>query len=120
MRGELPTFCRQVSGLTMSLGTWPGDCIIQQAVWCVSTAIKRIFDLLAKNVGGQCKTFSMQRIRGAHGGHAGWGPLCSTLIGAGNAVWLIIGKIETSEAMTNDLACQYGNAGVQTRQSNQG
>jgi len=78
-------------------------------LWCASTVLKGIFDPLAKNVGGPYKTFPIESIRWAHGGYAGWGTLCGTLIGAGNAIGLITGNIETAEAMTNDLAFYYAN-----------
>jgi len=78
-------------------------------MWCASTVLKGLFDPLAKSVGGPYRTFPVESIRWAHGGYAGWGTLCGTLVGAGTAIGLITGDIETSEAMTNDLAFYYAN-----------
>jgi hypothetical protein len=45
----------------------------------------------------------------AHGGLAGWGTVCGTMIGASTAIGFITGDVDTSEAMSNDLMFYYAN-----------
>jgi hypothetical protein len=78
-------------------------------LWCASTVLKGIFTPLANSVGGPYKTFPVESMRWAHGGVAGWGTVCGSLVGAGTAIGLITGDIYTAEAMTNDLTFYYAN-----------
>jgi hypothetical protein len=78
-------------------------------LWCASSVLKGMFDPLAKSVGGPYKTFNVESMRWAHGGLAGWGTVCGTMIGASTAIGFITGDIDTSEAMSNDLMFYYAN-----------
>lgn len=78
-------------------------------LWCASTVLKGIFDPLAKSVGGPYRTFPVESMKWAHGGLAGWGTVCGTMIGASTAIGFITGDIDTAEAMSNDLMFYYAN-----------
>jgi hypothetical protein len=76
-------------------------------LWCASTVLGGLFTPLKQSVGGPYKSFPIESIRWAHGGLAGWGTVCGTLVGSGTAIGLITGDIDTAEAMTNDLMFYY-------------
>lgn len=76
-------------------------------LFCAATVLKGIFDPLAKSVGGPYATFPVESMKWAHGGVAGWGTVCGTLIGASTAVGFITGDTDTTEAMSNDLMFYY-------------
>ena len=77
-------------------------------LFCASTVLKGIFTPLAKSVGAPFTTFPVESMKWAHGGVAGWGTVCGTLIGASTAVGFITGDTDTTEAMANDLMFYYG------------
>ncbi len=76
-------------------------------LFCASTVLKGIFTPLAKSVGAPFSTFPVESMKWAHGGVAGWGTVCGTLIGASTAVGFITGDTDTTEAMSNDLMFYY-------------
>lgn len=76
-------------------------------LFCAATVLKGIFDPLARSVGGPYQTFPVESMKWAHGGVAGWGTVCGTLIGASTAVGFITGDTDTTEAMSNDLMFYY-------------
>jgi len=76
-------------------------------LFCAATVLKGIFDPLAASVGGPYRTFPVDSMKWAHGGVAGWGTVCGTLIGASTAVGFITGDTDTTEAMSNDLMFYY-------------
>ncbi len=78
-------------------------------LWCASTVLKGIFDPLAKSVGGPYRTFPVASMKWAHGGLAGWGTVCGTMVGASTAIGFITGDVDTAEAMSNDLMFYYAN-----------
>ncbi len=78
-------------------------------LFCASTVLKGIFTPLANSIGGPYKTFPVESMKWAHGGVAGWGTVCGTLIGASTAAGFITGDTDTVEAMSNDLMFYYAN-----------
>ena len=78
-------------------------------LWCASTVLKGIFDPLAQSVGGPYKTFPVESMKWAHGGLAGWGTVCGTMVGASTAIGFVTGNVDTAEAMSNDLMFYYAN-----------
>ena len=78
-------------------------------LFCASTVLKGIFTPLAKSVGAPFSTFPVESMKWAHGGVAGWGTVCGTLIGASTAAGFITGDTDTVEAMSNDLMFYYAN-----------
>jgi hypothetical protein len=79
------------------------------SLFCAATVLKGIFDPLARSVGGPYKTFPVESMKWAHGGVAGWGTVCGTLVGASTAAGFITGDTDTVEAMSNDLMFFYAN-----------
>lgn len=76
--------------------------------FCAMTVLKGLFTPLRKSVGGPYKDYPLAAVKSFHGGVAGWGTVCGTLLGAGTAIGLIAGP-EHTEAMTNDMMFYYGN-----------
>ncbi len=75
--------------------------------WCCSTVLAGLVSQLRKRVGGPWKDFPIDAYRWAHGGLAGWGALCGTMVGAGIVIGLVTKDTDTAEAMVNDLAFFY-------------
>ncbi len=75
--------------------------------WCTSSVIAGLVEHLAKNAGGAWKEYPVDAMRWAHGGLAGWGALCGTLVGAGTIIGLATNETDIAEAMVNDLAFYY-------------
>lgn len=75
--------------------------------WCTSSVISGLVEHLAKNAGGMWKEYPVDSMRWAHGGLAGWGALCGTLVGAGTIIGLVTSETDIAEAMVNDLAFYY-------------
>lgn len=77
--------------------------------WCASSVIAGLVTELQEKAGGSWKTFPIDCMRWAHGGMAGWGALCGSLVGAGTVIGLVTNETDVSEAMANDLAFYYSN-----------
>lgn len=75
--------------------------------WCASSVIAGMVEPLRRQVGGKWKDFPIDAMRWAHGGMAGWGCLCGTLVGAGTVVGLITNDTDIAEEMANDLCFYY-------------
>lgn len=75
--------------------------------WCASAVIAGLVTELAAKTGGAWKEYPIDAMRWAHGGFAGWGTLCGTLVGAGAVIGLVVKDTDVAEAMTNDLAFYY-------------
>ena len=75
--------------------------------WCCSTVLEGLVSQLRKTVGGPWNDFPVDAYRWAHGGLAGWGALCGTMVGAGIVIGLVTKDTDTAEAMVNDIAFFY-------------
>ena len=70
--------------------------------FCAYATLSGIVKTLAEKVGGPYKTFPMEAVMFAHGGTAGWGGTCGTLIGAGVGASLAAGH-KDAEDITNEV-----------------
>lgn len=77
--------------------------------WCASSVMAGFVEPLRAKAGGLWKDFPIDAMRWAHGGMAGWGALCGTLVGAGTVIGLVTNETDVSEGMANDLAFYYSN-----------
>lgn len=75
--------------------------------WCAASVFAGFSELLQKKVGGKWNDFPVDSLRWAHGGLAGWGALCGTLVGAGMVIGLSTRDTDIAEKMVNDLAFYY-------------
>ena len=81
--------------------------------FCAYAALSGIVQTLAEKVGGPYKTFPMEAIMFAHGGTAGWGGTCGTLIGAGIGASLVAGH-KDAEDITNEVMYYYADTALPT------
>lgn len=77
--------------------------------FCTYAVLSGIISVLREKVGGPYNQFPIHAFTFAHGGTAGWGATCGTLIGAGIAASLVTGP-KTGEEITNEVIRFYGNA----------
>jgi hypothetical protein len=83
-------------------------------LFCAATVLKGIFTPLANAVGGPYATFPVESMKWAHGGVAGWGTVCGSLLGGNTAIGFVVGDTDTVEAMTNDLMFHYASTVLPT------
>ncbi|HKN18736.1 MAG TPA: C-GCAxxG-C-C family protein [Dissulfurispiraceae bacterium] len=81
--------------------------------FCAYAALSGIVQTLAAKVGGPYKTFPMEAIMFAHGGTAGWGGTCGTLIGAGIGASLVAGH-KDAEEIINEVMYYYSDTALPT------
>ncbi len=81
--------------------------------FCAYAALSGIVETLAEKVGGPYKTFPMQSVMFAHGGTAGWGCTCGTLIGAGVGASLVVPFREVEE-LVNEVMYYYSETALPT------
>ena len=81
-------------------------------VFCAQTVSSALIDQLAKEVGGQWKTFPKDALFWGHGGITGWGTACGTLIGAGTVVGLALDDKKVAESVINDVMAYYANTNL--------
>src|SRR5208283_1733642 len=81
--------------------------------FCAYAALSGIVETLAEKVGGPYKTFPMQTVMFAHGGTAGWGCTCGTLIGAGVGASLVVPFREVEE-LVNEVMYYYSETALPT------
>jgi Putative redox-active protein (C_GCAxxG_C_C) len=81
--------------------------------FCAYATLSGIVKILAKKVGGPYKSFPMEAIMFAHGGTAGWGGTCGTLIGAGVGASLVAGH-KDAESITNEVMYYYADTALPT------
>lgn len=74
--------------------------------FCAFATLSGILTLLREKVGDPYSSFPMEAITYAHGGTAGWGGTCGTLIGAGMAASLAAGP-KVGEEILNDVMKWY-------------
>ncbi len=81
--------------------------------FCAYATLSGIVKTLSEKVGGPYKTFPMEAIMFAHGGTAGWGGTCGTLIGAGIGASLASGH-KDAEDITNEVNYYYADTALPT------
>lgn len=81
-------------------------------VFCAQTVGAALVEQLAKEVGGQWKTFPVDALFWGHGGITGWGTACGTLIGAGTVVGLALDDKKVAERVVNDIMAYYANTNL--------
>jgi len=74
--------------------------------FCTYAVLGGILSVLKEKVGGPYEQFPITAFNFAHGGTAGWGATCGTLIGAGIAASLVTGP-KNGEAITNEVIRYY-------------
>lgn len=74
--------------------------------FCAFATLSGIVNLLREKVGDPYNSFPVEAITYAHGGTAGWGGTCGTLIGAGMAASLAAGP-KTGEEILNEIMKWY-------------
>lgn len=74
--------------------------------FCTYAVLSGIVEVLREKVGEPYKSFPLEAFIFAHGGTAGWGGTCGTLIGSGIAASLATGH-KTGEAITNEVMDYY-------------
>ena len=74
--------------------------------FCAFATLSGIVNLLREKVGEPYNSFPVEAITFAHGGTAGWGGTCGTLIGAGMAASLAAGP-KVGEEILNDVMSWY-------------
>lgn len=75
--------------------------------FCSASVIAGLASQLAEKAGGAWKDFPIDAFRWAHGGFAGWGATCGTIVGGATIVGLVVKDTDIAEAMSNDLAFYY-------------
>jgi hypothetical protein len=81
--------------------------------FCAYAALSGIVKTLAEKMGGPYKTFPMEAIMFAHGGTAGWGGTCGTLIGVGIGATLVSGH-KDAEEIINEVNYYYSGTALPT------
>ncbi len=81
-------------------------------VFCAQTVASALVEQLAKEAGGQWKTFPVEALFWGHGGITGWGTACGTLIGAGTIVGLSLDDKKVAERVVNDIMAYYANTNL--------
>lgn len=81
--------------------------------FCSYAALSGIVQMLAEKVGGPYKTFPLEAVMFAHGGTAGWGGTCGTLIGAGIGASLVAGH-KDAEDIINEVMYYYAETELPT------
>ena len=81
--------------------------------FCAYATLNGIVQTLAEKVGGPYKTFPKQIVVFAHGGTAGWGSTCGTLIGAGVGASLVVPYREVEE-LVNEVMYYYAETALPT------
>lgn len=76
--------------------------------FCTYAVLSGIVSVLKDKVGGPYEQFPVSAFNFAHGGTAGWGATCGTLIGAGIAGSLVAGS-STGEEIANEVILYYSN-----------
>lgn len=79
--------------------------------FCSYATLSGVVEILRKKVGEPYKSFPMELTTFAHGGTAGWGATCGTLIGSGVAATLVTGP-KTGEAIANEVINYYANTAL--------
>jgi hypothetical protein len=74
--------------------------------FCTYAVLSGIVSVLREKVGSPYTEFPIQAFNFAHGGTAGWGATCGTLIGAGIAASLVTGP-STGEEIANEVIQFY-------------
>ena len=74
--------------------------------FCAYATLSSIVSILREKVGAPYTTFPVEAITYAHGGTAGWGGTCGTLIGAGMAASLAAGP-KVGEQIINEVMKWY-------------
>ncbi|HDZ60017.1 MAG TPA: C_GCAxxG_C_C family protein [Actinobacteria bacterium] len=74
--------------------------------FCTFAVLSGIISVLREKVGGPYDQFPVEAFNFAHGGTAGWGATCGTLIGAGIAASLATGHAG-GEEITNEVIRYY-------------
>ncbi len=74
--------------------------------FCTYAVLSGIITVLKEKVGGPYERFPIEAFNFAHGGTAGWGATCGTLIGAGIAASLATGS-KGGEEITNEVIRFY-------------
>jgi len=83
--------------------------------YCTYSVLKGIVEQLRDRVGEPWVSFPMKAFAQFHGGVAGWGTVCGTLIGASIPIGLVTWEpeadvyFETPELMTSDIMRWYAN-----------
>ncbi len=81
--------------------------------FCAYATLSGIVKTLAEKAGGPYRTFPMEALMFAHGGTAGWGGTCGTLIGAGVGASLVTGH-KDAESITNEVMYYYADTALPT------
>jgi len=76
--------------------------------FCSYATMSGIVEVLRKKVGEPYTSFPLDVVIFAHGGTAGWGATCGTLIGSGMAASLVAGP-QIGEAIANEVMYYYAN-----------
>ena len=76
--------------------------------FCTYAVLSGIISVMKEKVGGPYEQFPVTAFNFAHGGTAGWGATCGTLIGAGIAASLVTGP-KIGEEITNEVIRYYSN-----------
>jgi hypothetical protein len=81
--------------------------------FCTYATLSGIVEVLREKVGEPYKSFPLETFIFAHGGTAGWGGTCGTLIGSGIAASLATGH-KTGEEIANEVMDYYSEAELPT------
>ena len=79
--------------------------------FCSFATLSGMVEILRRKVGAPYTTFPMELTQFAHGGTAGWGGTCGTLIGVGVAATLVAGP-QIGEAINNEVINYYANTSL--------
>ncbi len=79
--------------------------------FCTYAVLSGIVDVLREKVGGPYTSFPTEAFIFAHGGTAGWGATCGTLIGSGIAASLASGH-KTGEQIVNEVMVFYSDTAL--------
>lgn len=81
--------------------------------FCTYATLSGIVEVLREKVGEPYKSFPLEAFIFAHGGTAGWGGTCGTLIGSGIAASLATGH-KTGEQIANEVMAYYSETDLPT------
>ncbi len=79
--------------------------------FCSYAALSGVVIILRRKVGGPYISFPMEVTQFAHGGTAGWGATCGTLIGSGVAATLVAGP-KVGEQIANEVMNFYATSAL--------
>jgi hypothetical protein len=79
--------------------------------FCSYAALSGMVEILRRKVGEPYTSFPIAVVQFSHGGTAGWGGTCGTLIGAGVGATLVAGP-HVGEQINNEVCAYYANTAL--------